>query len=229
MGCPGAAHPDLLGPPRNHTSALSSLLSSPAGSAGPPSGPGAVCVSTSPFSGPAGLLLLMSTLLMPSQPFTTQTPRADISLTSAPCCWQHGAPALPDLTRMDRGTFLTQQRPFSTQPPGRAPGQGVGCTYKPSMGQGSPTHTMVCVLPLLDTDIIYCISFVNTERMWCNLFSPFVCSSSPKAKLRFLFPDLDVPHQQGAMCLCLTWGRAFPHHNWGKREPRQLPKSSSCT
>lgn len=94
------------------------------------------------------------------------------------------------------------------------------------MSQGSPTHTMVCVLPLSDTDIIYCISFVNTERM-CYLFGPFVCLSSPKAKLSFLFPDLDVPHQQEAMCLCLTWGGAFPHHSWEKGEPSQLSRSSS--
>lgn len=53
--------------------------------------------------------------------------------------------------------------------------------------------------------------------------------SSPKAKLSFLFPDLDIPHQQGAMCLCLTWGRAFPHHNWEKGEPSQLSKSFSRT
>lgn len=105
----------------------------------------------------------------------------------------------------------------------------MGCTYEPSTSQGSPTHTMVCVLPLLDTDIIYCICLVNTERMWCYLFGPLVCLSSPKAKLSFLFPDLDIPHQQGAMCLCLTWGRAFPHHNWEKGEPSQLSKSFSRT
>lgn len=56
----------------------------------------------------------------------------------------------------------------------------MGCSHEPSTSQGSPTHTMVCVLPLLDTDIIYCISLVNTERMWCYLFVPLVCSSSPE-------------------------------------------------
>lgn len=99
----------------------------------------------------------------------------------------------------------------------------MGCTYEPSLG--CPTHTMVCVLPLLDTDIIYCISFVNTERMWCYLFIPFVCSSSAKAKLNFLLPDLDIPHQQEAMCLCLTWGGAFPHHSWEKGNQASSPRA----
>lgn len=55
-----------------------------------PSGPGAVLGSH--FPGPAGPFLLM--FLVPSQPFTRQ--KADVSLTSAPCCWQHGI--LPCLT-----------------------------------------------------------------------------------------------------------------------------------
>lgn len=100
----------------------------------------------------------------------------------------------------------------------------MGCTYEPSMSLGHPTHTMVCVLPLLDTDIIYCISFVNTERMW-YLFIPFVCSSSAKAKPSFLFPDLDIPHPQEAMCLCLTWGGAFAHHSWEKGNQASSPRA----
>lgn len=83
------------------TSALSAL-SSPARGAGPLSGPGAFLCFPFPLSwASTGLLLLMSTLLMPSRTFTTRTPKADVSLTSAPCCWQHGAPALLDLAWMD--------------------------------------------------------------------------------------------------------------------------------
>lgn len=108
------------------TSAFSALLSSPAWGAGSPLEPGALCASTSSFAGPAGLFLLMSTLLMPFQPCTTQTPRADVRLTSAPCCWQLGAAVLPDLTRVDRETFLTLQRPFSIQPPWESPRTGCG-------------------------------------------------------------------------------------------------------
>lgn len=88
--------------PHQGTSALSALLSSPARGAGPPLRPGVVCAPTSPFPGPAGLLL-MSTLVMPSQPFATLTRRTDVRLTSAPCCWQHGTPALPDPTRTTDG------------------------------------------------------------------------------------------------------------------------------
>lgn len=127
MGWAGGAHPNSSATKdtQQGTSAFSALLS-PARGAGSPLEPGALCASTSPFPGPAGLLLLMSTLLMPSQPFTTQTRRADVSLTSASCCWQHGAAALPGLTPMDRETFLTLQTPLSIQPPWDSPRTGYG-------------------------------------------------------------------------------------------------------
>lgn len=128
--------------PHQGTSALSALLSNPARGAGPPLKPGVVCASTSPFPGPAGLLL-MSTLVMPSQPFATLTRRTDVRLTSAPCCWQHGTPALPDPTRTDPETFLTLQRPLSIQPLWESPRAGFGMHLRAQHEPGQP-HYGLC-------------------------------------------------------------------------------------
>lgn len=175
MGCAGGAHPDLLGPPRNPTRApLPCLPSSAAqhGVQGRPGGLGHSVLPTSPFPGPAGLVLLMSTVLLPPQPFTTQRARAHVSLTSAPCCWQHGPPALPGLTRMDRGTFLALQRPFN--PPGRAPGQGQHLRVQREPGQSYP-HYGLC--PASVGCRRYLLPFVCKYRKDVVLFTPSICLS----------------------------------------------------
>lgn len=50
----------------------------------------------------------------------------------------------------------------------------MGCTYRPSTRLGSPTHTMVSVLPLLDTDI-YLLHFVCKYRKDVVLLIRLVC------------------------------------------------------
>lgn len=96
------------------------------------------CASPAHFPLPqagTGLLQLTYALPTPSKPFTTHTPKAKGSLTSAILllgAWSF-------FTGREQGTFLTLQRPFS--PYGRDPGRWLpltGCRTRATQAQHEP-------------------------------------------------------------------------------------------